>query len=57
MKTDTVIAAKAELCIPNSRATAAPAGATIDDETGLMKVNADTVKVAAHFRLYNQLPP
>jgi hypothetical protein len=51
MNTDTVIAASTGLCMLNWRAISIPAGATIDDETGLIKVNADTIKVAPHFLL------
>ena len=35
--------------IPNSSAMVPSAGATIDDDTGEMKVRADTSSVAAHF--------
>ena len=38
-----------------SAATFAAAGATIDEATGEMKVNADTVSAAAHFLLDAQL--
>lgn len=31
------------------------AGATIDDDTGEMKVNNDTMMVEIHFFLYDQL--
>lgn len=43
------------LVIPNSRAICALAGAIIEDETGLMNVNAETIAVAAHFFLNAQL--
>lgn len=41
--------------IPNCAARASDAGAIIDEDTGLMKVKADTIAVAAHFRLKVQL--
>ena len=34
----------------NSSEIAAMAGATIEEDTGEMKVNEDTTKVASHFR-------
>jgi hypothetical protein len=36
-------------------ATCPEAGAIIDDETGLMNVNADTIRIALHFLLKLQL--
>ena len=41
--------------IPNSTAMTEAAGATIDDDIGLIKVNAETMAVAAHLRLKLQL--
>ena len=41
--------------IPNSTAITEAAGATIDDDIGLIKVNAETMAVAAHLRLKLQL--
>ena len=41
--------------IPKSAASASLAGATIDEETGEMKVKAETIAVAAHFCLNVQL--
>lgn len=40
---------------PKSSASCALAGEIIEDETGLMNVNAETITVAAHFRLNDQL--
>lgn len=45
----------AEFVIPNCAASASDAGAIMEDDTGLMKVKADTMAVAAHFRLNVQL--
>lgn len=45
----------AEFVMPNCAAINPDAGATIEDETGLMKVNAEIMAVAAHFRLKVQL--
>jgi len=39
----------------NRSATCLEAGAIIDEETGLMNVNADTISVALHFSLKLQL--
>ena len=39
----------------NCSATCLEAGAIIDEETGLMNVNADTISVALHFLLKLQL--
>ena len=44
-----------ELVMPNCAATASVAGAIMDEETGLMNVKAETIAVAAHFRLKDQL--
>lgn len=44
-----------ELEMPRSAARASLAGAIMDDDTGLIKVNADTIAVAAHLRLKLQL--
>ena len=39
----------------NRSATCPEAGAIIDEETGLMNVNADTISIALHFLLKLQL--
>jgi hypothetical protein len=39
----------------NRSATCPEAGAIIDEETGLMNVNADTINIALHFLLKLQL--
>lgn len=39
----------------NCAAIASEAGATIDEDTGLINVNRDTTIVDVHFRLYVQL--
>jgi len=39
------------LVVPKVDATWSLAGAIIEEETGLMKVNDDTIAVAAHLRL------
>lgn len=41
--------------IPNCCAICSVAGATMEDETGDMKVNDETTSVAAHFLRYGQL--
>ena len=41
--------------IPNSLAIWSLAGAIMEDETGLMKVKAETMAVAAHFFFFDQL--
>lgn len=43
------------LVIPKSCANCGVAGAIIDDDTGEMKVKAETMAVAAHFFLNDQL--
>ena len=43
------------LWISNCSATCLEAGAIIDEETGLMNVNADTISIALHFLLKLQL--
>lgn len=43
------------LVMPNSAATCPAAGATIEEATGDIKVNADTANVAAHFFFVVQL--
>lgn len=43
------------LVIPKSRANCGVAGAIIEEETGEMNVNAETMAVAAHFFLKDQL--
>lgn len=42
------IAIRTLLVIPNSSASWAVAGAIIDEDTGLINVNAETIAVAAH---------
>jgi hypothetical protein len=42
-------------CMSNRSATCPEAGAIIDEETGLMNVNADTISTALHFLLKFQL--
>jgi hypothetical protein len=48
---ESVSAISTSLVMLNSLAIDCRAGATIDDETGEMKVNEETMKVAAHFLL------
>jgi hypothetical protein len=55
MNMDVVIALITSFVILNCAATASEAGATIDDDTGEMKVNNDTMMVEIHFFLYVQL--
>ena len=43
------------LCMSNRSATCLEAGAIIEEETGLMNVNADTISTALHFLLKLQL--
>ena len=45
----------AEFVTPKSWASCSLAGAIMEDETGLMKVNAETMTVAAHLRENFQL--
>ena len=52
---DVVIATITSLVILSCLAMASEAGATIDDDTGEMKVNNDTMMVEIHFFLYVQL--
>jgi hypothetical protein len=40
---------------PKSPASCLVAGATMEEEIGLMNVNKDTTRLAAHFCLYDQL--
>ena len=54
-KTEVVIAKTTVLEIPNSFASWPEAGAIIDEETGEMNVKAETMRVAIHFFLYDQL--
>lgn len=54
-KTDVVIAMIAVSVISKSRATCSLTGAIIEDDMGLINVNEETTKVAAHFRRYDQL--
>lgn len=46
---DVSMAMMLSFVMPNSDAICPVAGAIIEDETGEMKVNADTITVAAHF--------
>ena len=55
MNMDVVIATITSLVILSCLAMASEAGATIDDDTGEMKVNNDTMMVEIHFFLYVQL--
>jgi hypothetical protein len=55
IKIDVAIATSTLLVIPKSSATCADAGAIIDEETVLINVKDDTIKVAAHFWRYGQL--
>lgn len=55
MNMDVVIALITSFVILSCAATASEAGATIDDDTGEMKVNNDTMMVEIHFFLYVQL--
>lgn len=55
MNMDVVIAIIASFVIWNCWAIVPAAGATIDDETGLMNVNSETMIVETHFFLYVQL--
>ena len=43
------------LWMSNRSATCLEAGAIIDEDTGLMNVNADTIRIALHFLLKLQL--
>lgn len=52
---DVVIATTASLVIAKSAATWLLAGAIMEDETGLMNAKADTMAVAPHFFLKDQL--
>lgn len=54
-KIDVVSAIITVFVMPNCFANAMDAGATIEDETGLMNVNAEMMAVAAHLRLKLQL--
>jgi hypothetical protein len=53
-KMDSVICVSISFWIPNSFAIAVRAGATIDEETGEIKVKHDTTKTAAHLFLIGQ---
>jgi len=55
MNMDVVIATIAWLVIWNCSAIVSEAGSTIDDDTGLMNVNSETMIVEIHFFLYVQL--
>ena len=50
-KMDVVSAIVTLLLIPKVEATWSLAGAIIEEDTGLIKVNDDTITVAAHLRL------
>lgn len=50
-----VIATTTVLVMPNCRAIASLAGATIEDDTGLMKVKDETIIAAIHFLRLGQL--
>jgi hypothetical protein len=49
------MASRTVLWMSKRSANCLEAGAIIDEETGLMKVNADTITVAPHFCLKVQL--
>lgn len=49
------MAITAEFVTPKSPAICFVAGATMEEETGLMNVKQDTIKLAFHFRLRGQL--
>lgn len=55
MNMEVVMASITVLWIPKRSASCPEAGAIIDEETGLINVNADTMMVAPHFRLNLQL--
>ena len=55
MKIDVIIAMMMLLLMPKSDAAWKAAGATMDEETGVMKPKAETTKVAAHLRRNGQL--
>ena len=55
MNIDVVIAIRTVLVIPNSWAIASLAGATIEDDTGLINVKDDTIIAAIHFLREGQL--
>jgi len=55
MNIEIVIAMVAVLVIPNSCAMVSLAGATIEDDTGLMKVKDDTMNTVIHFLRMGQL--
>lgn len=54
-KTDVRSAMTVLFVTPNWPAICSLAGAIMEDETGLMKVNAETIRVAAHFFFFDQL--
>ena len=54
-KIDVLKAMSRALVTPNWCAMSSDAGAIMEDDTGEMKVNADTVRAAAHFRFSVQL--
>jgi len=55
MNTEVVMASRTVLWISKRSASCSEAGAIIDEETGLINVNADTMMVAPHFCLNLQL--
>jgi hypothetical protein len=55
MNIDVIMARMTVLSMSNRSATCPEAGAIIDEETGLMNVNADTINTALHFLLKLQL--
>ena len=55
MKIDVIIAMTTLLLTPKSDAAWNVAGATMDEETGQMKVKEETTKVTAHLRRKGQL--
>ena len=52
---DVVRAITTSFVMPKLAASSSLAGAIMEDDTGLMNVNADTMAVAAHLRLNVQL--
>ena len=54
-KTEVNMAMTTSFVSPNCLAICSEAGAIIDDDTGDMKVKADTIAVAAHFFLNDQM--
>lgn len=54
-KTETTRARSTVPCIPSSSAMCGAAGASMEDETGVMNVNSETMIVARHFFARGQL--